>query len=91
MRVERHPPYEFYSVHWDRADWPPAHKPKKRHTRKRKPSLRSVLAQSRRAGVEVGSYTVATDGSITIHPGKPSVTSSYMLQSLPAHDDNEWN
>lgn len=40
-----------------------------RKKRTRRPSLRGVVAQARRAGVVIGSIKVAPDGSITIVPG----------------------
>jgi hypothetical protein len=43
---------------------------KKAATRKRRPSLRSVLAQAERAGFHVGSVEVRPDGSIVIVPAR---------------------
>jgi hypothetical protein len=63
-----------------------------RKRRVRKPTLRTVLRQAARAGVEVAHIQVDTDGSITLTPGAPpDVTASYKLQTAPALDGSEWN
>lgn len=47
----------------------------------RRPSLRDVLTQARRAGVVIGSIQVAPDGRITIVPGVAE-------NSAPAESDD---
>lgn len=84
MRVERHPSWEpWWFSSFD--DYPP--KPK----RKRRPTVASVLAQSRRAGVSIGSFTVNKDGSISIVPGTPVVTREPTMSDPGALDGSEWD
>jgi hypothetical protein len=42
-------------------------------TRKRKPSLTSVMRQAAKAGVEIAAYEVRPDGTVNIIVGKPIV------------------
>jgi hypothetical protein len=55
--------------------------------RKRKPTLRGVLAQAKRAGVAIASIELAPDGRIVVVPGKP-VTE---LQIATPADANPWD
>lgn len=59
-------PFCFEDI--DRYDWPPSRRIRRR---KRKPTLRGVLAQAKRAGVQVAAAQVNGDGSIIITPGQP--------------------
>jgi nucleotide-binding universal stress UspA family protein len=43
----------------------------KRPRKPRKPTLESVVKQASKAGIEVGAYKVAPDGTITVVVGKP--------------------
>lgn len=67
-------------------DWPT----RRIRRRMRKPTLRGVLAQAKRAGLDVAAVQVNADGSIVITPGTPTDTSHKFVER-PALDGNEWN
>lgn len=68
---------------------------KERNRRMRKPSLRSVMAQAKRAGV-TASFTQNVDGSITVTLGAPtrvggSSVDVHHVEDTPADQVNPWD
>lgn len=78
-------PFEFT----DREDWPPAKRRRKR--RIRRPTMRSVIAAAKKAGVEVGQVQVMPDGAIVIVPSSATLEAATRSLIPPDVDANEWN
>jgi len=85
-RVEASPEYaRFFRP--DADDLREARIASLRKPRIRKPTLRSVLAEARRAGVEVAQIEVTIDGRIVIVP-RASATGEIAAQSV---EGNPWD
>lgn len=78
----RQQPFFFDDV--CRYDWPAPDR--KRRKRTRKPTLRGVMAQAMRAGVQVASVHFGADG-ITLTPGK----ATDVFAGNIAVTDNPWD
>jgi len=57
-------------------------------TRKRKPTVASVIRQMKRAGVEVAGCEVQRDGTVKVISGKPSETTA---DNNDSNEHNEWD